>query len=262
MIGYIYLTTNLINNKKYIGRKTSETFVPTYFGSGVHLKRALNKYGADNFKVELLKECYSVDDLIQSETYYIKLYNAVNDDSYYNHSYGGYNEGFIPGEQNIAKTDYCRKLNSEKHRGKKMSDEFRKKQSEIHRGKSSGMLGKHHSEETKMIISEYSKNRRHTQEQIDKIKNHHTGCRMMNNGVLQKWVCADEVNTHLSMGWKFGACFKRNRDYSNNFRSEKFTAKDRKWIHMYDESGNLSRKYVFENDVEKYLLDGWKKGMK
>lgn len=262
MIGYIYLTTNLINNKKYIGRKTSEIFVSNYFGSGKHLKRAVNKYGENNFKVELLKECFSIDDLIQSETYYITIHDAVNSDDYYNHSYGGYNEGFIPGEQNIAKTERCRRLNSEKHKGKKMSDEFCKKQSELHRGKPSGMLGKHHSEQTKQIISQHSRNRKHTREQIEKIKNHHKGCKMMNNGTVQKWVCKNDIEKHIENGWKFGACFKRNRDYSNNFRSESFTAKGRKWVHKYDDCDTLLRKYVFENEVENYLLNGWLKGMK
>ena len=31
------ITTNLINGKQYIGRKTSNEFVPSYYGSGRHL---------------------------------------------------------------------------------------------------------------------------------------------------------------------------------------------------------------------------------
>lgn len=43
MCGYIYLTTNLTNKKKYIGRKQSDKFLGTsYLGSGVHLKRKVN----------------------------------------------------------------------------------------------------------------------------------------------------------------------------------------------------------------------------
>ena len=35
MFGYIYLTTNLINEKKYIGQKTSNKFLgESYLGSG------------------------------------------------------------------------------------------------------------------------------------------------------------------------------------------------------------------------------------
>ena len=60
MIGYVYITTNLINNKKYIGLKTSDVFVPNYFGSGKIIKKAINKYGKNNFSVEILEECKSL----------------------------------------------------------------------------------------------------------------------------------------------------------------------------------------------------------
>ena len=52
MIGYVYLTTNLINNKKYIGRRTSEVFLDTkYLGSGIHLLNAVKKYGKENYEL-------------------------------------------------------------------------------------------------------------------------------------------------------------------------------------------------------------------
>ena len=62
MYGYIYKTTNLVNNKVYIGRKNGE-FNPDYFGSGKLIKRALLKYGTDNFKVEFLASASSNDEL-------------------------------------------------------------------------------------------------------------------------------------------------------------------------------------------------------
>ena len=34
MYGYIYETTNLINGKKYIGKKASTKFLEDYYGSG------------------------------------------------------------------------------------------------------------------------------------------------------------------------------------------------------------------------------------
>ena len=43
MYGYIYLTTNLINGKKYIGQHRSKEFDKSYFGSGVVLLKALEK---------------------------------------------------------------------------------------------------------------------------------------------------------------------------------------------------------------------------
>ena len=49
----IYLTTNLINNKKYLGRDSQNR--KTYLGSGKLLKLAILKYGVENFKKEIIK---------------------------------------------------------------------------------------------------------------------------------------------------------------------------------------------------------------
>ena len=72
----IYMITNLINGKSYIGQSvdikrrfwdhrciTHET--------NRHLKNALRKYGKDSFKYEILEEC-SQEDLDDREIYYIE----------------------------------------------------------------------------------------------------------------------------------------------------------------------------------------------
>ena len=90
MIGYIYETTNLINNKKYIGKKVAKEFLGNrYLGSGVLLKQAINKYGKQNFNVKLLQICNTPQELVTTEIYYIKKFNCVNSDNYYNLSEGG-----------------------------------------------------------------------------------------------------------------------------------------------------------------------------
>jgi group I intron endonuclease len=76
MYGYIYKTTNLVNNKVYIGRKNGE-FNPDYFGSGKLIKRALLKYGTDNFKVEFLASASSNDELNSLEIEYISKYRSL-----------------------------------------------------------------------------------------------------------------------------------------------------------------------------------------
>ena len=49
MYGYIYKTTNKINNKSYIGQHTAKQFEPEkYIGSGSLLLKAVSKYGREN----------------------------------------------------------------------------------------------------------------------------------------------------------------------------------------------------------------------
>jgi len=66
----VYKTTNLINGKIYVGSDKNNN--PKYLGSGKLLKQAIQKYGRDNFKKEILCECESRKDLIVREGFWIK----------------------------------------------------------------------------------------------------------------------------------------------------------------------------------------------
>ena len=57
----IYKTINLITGKIYIGQTTKND--PKYFGSGIWIKKAIKKYGKENFIREVLCECSSQDEL-------------------------------------------------------------------------------------------------------------------------------------------------------------------------------------------------------
>lgn len=59
MYGFIYITTNHINGKKYIGQKNYDKNGrwKEYLGSGIILKQAIQKYGVDNFSKEIIEEC-------------------------------------------------------------------------------------------------------------------------------------------------------------------------------------------------------------
>lgn len=83
----IYLTTNNINGRKYIGLDSVNN--PYYYGSGTALKLALKKYGRQNFTKKILCHCETIDELNEKEQYYIKVYNAIEDPLFYNIAVGG-----------------------------------------------------------------------------------------------------------------------------------------------------------------------------
>jgi len=83
----IYKITNLINNKIYIGKDTTSD--QNYFGSGLLIRRAIKKYGIENFKKEILDETDNYEDLSIKEKYWIENFNSTNIEIGYNISKGG-----------------------------------------------------------------------------------------------------------------------------------------------------------------------------
>ena len=174
MIGFIYKTTCLVNDKIYIGKHEGSED-DGYIGSGKMFQRALRKYGKENFKREILRRCETLHELRIWEHVYIKKYHSQNHEIGYNIADGDVNSS----EYNPAKLPEVREKMSKKKkgkissfRGKTLSDEAKRKISEATRGKNNpmygislsgelnGMYGKHHSEETKRKISESKKNRK------------------------------------------------------------------------------------------------------
>ena len=69
MYGYVYKTTNNLNNKIYIGQHKSSVFDDKYIGSGKILLQAITKYGKDNFTTEVLEWCDSREQLNEKEKF-------------------------------------------------------------------------------------------------------------------------------------------------------------------------------------------------
>lgn len=93
--GFIYITTNLINGKKYLGKRSYKDYSDgkkkwkNYLGSGKLISRAIKKYGKENFKREIIDEAETYEELNELEKYYIRLYNCTDSDEWYNISEGG-----------------------------------------------------------------------------------------------------------------------------------------------------------------------------
>lgn len=102
--GFIYITTNLINGVRYLGQRKFSEGWQNYLGSGVVFKKALEKYGKENFKKDIILECYSDEELNQAEYDLSILLDVVESDEWYNLVLGGgTTRGWHPSEETKQK---------------------------------------------------------------------------------------------------------------------------------------------------------------
>ena len=122
----IYIIKNTIDGKLYVGKTTKslETRWSQHKKSLVsnshinkHLQFAWNKYGADKFIIEQIKTCNTLDELNQSEKYYINQFNTIDKSCGYNMSAGG--------DGGKLTSEVYEKL-SNKLKGRKLSDSHKK----------------------------------------------------------------------------------------------------------------------------------------
>ena len=141
--GYIYKVTNLINGKVYIGQ-TTIGFDLRYRGAisnthNTHLKRAIEKYGEENFKVE--KEfdlAHTSEELDGLEIYYIDKFHSSDSRYGYNKTSGG---------RHYTPTREVREKISVANKGRRLTEETRAKLSKLRTGEGNHMYGKSHTEE-------------------------------------------------------------------------------------------------------------------
>lgn len=138
----VYKTTNLLNDKFYVGSHQTDRLEDGYLGSGVILKKALKKYGRNNFKREIIANCVSAEVSREIETIFVRYYIDNFKRQCYNRSYSG--TGGMLGEDNSFF-------------GKRHSEESLQKMSASHKGKYDGELNPFYG-------------KKHTQETINKIK--------------------------------------------------------------------------------------------
>ena len=97
----VYVTKNLVNGKKYIGKDSHND--PNYLGSGALLLEDIKTYGKENFKKEILEHC-TKENLGEREEYWIDYFDAVKSKNFYNirsQTSGWYNK-----DLNLEKYEY------------------------------------------------------------------------------------------------------------------------------------------------------------
>jgi len=100
VFGFIYIITNKINNKKYIGQTTRSLNKRIYEYKAAykynkfynqHLLSAFNKYGWNNFEFSIIDTAQSIEELNTKEIKYINKYQSNNKEFGYNLENGGRN---------------------------------------------------------------------------------------------------------------------------------------------------------------------------
>lgn len=248
MYGYIYLTTNKVNNKKYIGQHRAKEFDTRYIGSGILLIKAIQLYGAENFETKILKECVDENDLNESEKYFISYYSADTSEEYYNIAKGGDGHTCSPWNKGLTGLSVTGKQLDNLRKGWHLpaSDIQRKMLSKLRKGCIV-------TEKTRSLISKQSSDR--------------VG---INKDGKNKLVKKQDLETYLSNGWKKGYDIntdERVAKFKQNFQNRD-TAKEKERRKKLSESisgrvwinNGIISKQIKLSDLDDYTNNGFVRG--
>lgn len=239
MTSGIYAFVNKINGKMYIGQSQNiekRLYDHEYTARKgkekcTALQRAFDKYGFDNFSVEILEEC-SISDLNEREIFYIQKFQSNNKKFGYNLSSGGesglrgykfpesFGKKISEAKKGWIMSDSQKEFISRLHKGKIVSKETRRKMSE----NNVGFIGRTHTDETKQKMSES-----HTGERA-----HQFGKKSANASSQYFGVCKSISKGHIY--WSAGLKVNHKSIHIGASKDEIEAAK------MYD-------KYVIEHDL-------------
>lgn len=190
--GCIYLWTNLINGKHYVGQTVNFYQRIQRYKKGLinsYMKEDIDKYGMENFKVEILERIEDIsneDFLTEREQYWMDYYQSYDLEK-------GYNIFDVAG--NVC---YLKRSDTIKER---------------FCGEGNGMYGKHHSDETKRKIAESKIGKTHTPTHFKRVRCVETG-KIYNSQseAAQEYgitpaaislVCKGKNKTAKKMHWEF-----------------------------------------------------------
>lgn len=228
----IYCITNLVNNKKYVGQtryslenrwkqhlQDSKTILDR------KLYRAIRKYGKESFKLEVLCNCSSLEELNEKETYYIKLFDTVKNG--YNHGYGG--------DNNVMDAEDIKNKHLKKMRSPEVREKIKATMKKIVERR--GFTPEHRAKISKsMIGNQNGKGQIQTQEHIEARNRSHykpVYCLDSEFNVVQKFKC----NRDGALWWKQQpSCSNYKdittlKDYIKKSYSQKIFIKGLLWVY-------------------------------
>ncbi|ASJ80240.1 homing endonuclease [Escherichia phage ECD7] len=137
---YLYQITNNLNGMVYVGMRTSKKPIEkdSYWGSGKRIKRAIKKYGIENFTKTILSTHNTLEELALAEKKIVTKEFVEREDTY-NIALGGVNRGSLWDDMDEETKNEARRKISEKASSRKRES---------------------HSDETKNKMSQSAKNRK------------------------------------------------------------------------------------------------------
>lgn len=168
----IYVKTNILNNKKYVGfsndveARQRQHIRDANNGSKCILHKAMRKYGNENFSLEIIYESLDRTHILEMETYFIKKYESYwQTGKGYNMTFGG--EGASGYKHTPEELENLSKRFSGSGNpmfGKPCSDERKRNISNsltgLMVGEKNPFYGKHHTENMRKYLGEKSRGRK------------------------------------------------------------------------------------------------------
>lgn len=257
--GCIYVITNLLNGKQYVGqtidfkRRWWQHCHPSYEEDQA-INKAIQKYGKKKFECKIVHDDIPESKLNDWEKYYInEVYNTYKGYGYNCHIGGSDTRG----------------INNPMYGGN-FSKEHRRKISEANTGKKNGFYGKNHTQETKKIISQKAKGREYSEESIKKqieTKKKNKSFSFMTielaEKVIKKYTTTNstqqEIANYYELGYKTVSRILNNKHWICDFIEIDFDEIENKRISNYSGLNNSNAKITIKDAIDiikKYYLKG------
>jgi hypothetical protein len=216
MLHTIYKITNFLNGKIYIGKHSCEDINDTYMGSGKLIKSAIDKYGLENFKKEIIhifeteEAAYKMEKIIVNEDFIKRndVYNLIIGGD----SFESINSNIeLRKEKNKRAAASMNKINWSNddfisRNKERMSTQSKKLHSE-------GILstpnwtGKKHKEESKRKIGE-----KNSETQKGQKNSQYGTCWIFNEKIGNRKIKKTDLESYLLDGWVKGRKIKNEYD--------------------------------------------------
>lgn len=260
---YCYRVDNLVNGRYYIGKRScsGDPEDDPYLGSGKNIRRAVKRYGPENFRKTVLAEFDTEEEAYLCEAELVTR-DTLLDPMCYNICLGGIGgqqgtvylhrgeemtrvlpelvDKFLEDGWQVGWSDSMR----EAHMHREVSEETRRKISELHRkmhesraGFTSGkvkvsneQLGQslYVPEKDLPKYLEQGWKRGHLDCTNQKKSGRRTGEITVTNGVLEKHISPEELDLYLEQGWKRGMSEESRQKKSRAAQGRKMSPEARK----------------------------------